>query len=1011
MKEKDTAVKMEMDRLNKDKTDIFTKLSRTLYIGNLNENISYTTLHKYFEEFGDIISISIKQKNYISDFSLRIYASIQYFDPSSVVLAMLKMNAVIMEDCHISLGFGKSHPSKCVLVTGLKGLIQNNFILSYLADCGPIISCSIDHINERALIYFKEISDAEIAINKMKNGYLNGLNCFGDYASFDCEQKFSETFNKQKRKNYLSTDLDNVHCQYLSISDEKNSSAANYVGVDSSYILPTCKEHKSPITCVWINGIADSVTNEYLESYFSQFGPIKKCLIDQWNRCALLCFQQESHAQTAVYVMNGSFIKGQSVYVHLSSIMCQACEESNINNNDLTIVQPGYAAQSLSSSTHVVPYQNFKATLPSCSYNINDETYPTNISDPYNNSINVNNAQYISQHKDFNTSYINISNDSSNTNSVNNCSISIANNQHLPEISKSPTKYANSVISLPLPKFSKNITSPSLKYSLSSNSGVNQPSYMYNLCHDEEMNCGLDKTDKQNQKYDQNSNHPQKLNFKILESANSIESVVERNAFIEGTKRLKNVSNKYTLNKSSTTFQNQKVCLSLKNTISTSGSSKSYLKPSTAVNKTQYYLPNDTQPIIIPQNSKAQLIDTQFLPFDPMMLINSKRSSTSHTMISDSNALFLEKQNICTINDSMHTNGALNNLFTNPIKDYPEDKDRNEEYFKIVGKIRHEYTKQWVNTGCHWLTNKSKNDCVEKFDCLELSDTKIKDNKGKFEVEQINKQNVLDGFMAESSTKPVDPISIKVKKSTNIDTDMMDHRVHEKSIAKVVLSLNKNKQSKNSSTETKNKIKTTNFNNSASNTSNNVNNIKNKWKKSVHCHHTTNKYKDHKYKSISSIRSRRYKSYNIKPNKTQRDDVEKTNFNEYKNKHININKSEQHTWNSNKNYYSTKSSLKRSISNTNVNHYNSKRYKTDNKTYKNNCTKILESHSPKSRGNIHNTWMPEKKNMNSKINKTPNESKVTIYKKMKTRYTNNMKKKREWKLQEKYSYRKKRFES
>jgi hypothetical protein len=53
----------------------------------------------------------------------------------------------------------------------------------------------------------------------MKDGYKNGLYFYCDYASFECEKKFFETFNKQKRKNYLSTDLDIDHRQYLLTSN------------------------------------------------------------------------------------------------------------------------------------------------------------------------------------------------------------------------------------------------------------------------------------------------------------------------------------------------------------------------------------------------------------------------------------------------------------------------------------------------------------------------------------------------------------------------------------------------------------------------------------------------------------------------------------------------------------------------------------------------------------------------------------------------------------------------
>lgn len=68
------------------------------------------------------------------------------------------------------------------------------------------------------------------------------------------------------------------------------SAESHYVEADNKCI--TSKEFTSQITCIWVNGIADSVTNEYLESNFNQFGPIHKCLIDRFNKCALLCFQE-----------------------------------------------------------------------------------------------------------------------------------------------------------------------------------------------------------------------------------------------------------------------------------------------------------------------------------------------------------------------------------------------------------------------------------------------------------------------------------------------------------------------------------------------------------------------------------------------------------------------------------------------------------------------------------------------------------------------------------------------
>jgi hypothetical protein len=651
--------------------------------------------------------------------------------------------------------------------------------------------------------------------------------------------------------------------------------------------------------------------------------------------------------------------------------MCQACEESNINNNDLTILHQGNDARSPSRSTQKIPYQDFSTTLPSCNYNINDETCPTNISDSYNKSINV---------------------DNSHTNPVNNGPITLLDNEHLPVIPKSPTKYANSVLSLPLPEFAKNIvpeepTSPSIRYSLSSNSGINQATYMVNGSHDEKMNCGLDKTVKRDQKQDQNNNRPLNSKFKNLEST------VEHNVFVEEAKRLQYVSNRYTPNQSQSNpkFQNQQLSSSLKNKLSTNGSSKYYPRPSTAVIKA-----SDTQPSIISQNSKTPLLDSQLLPIDGKLLIKPNSSITSHDRMFDSIVLFLEKQKKknCTINNSMHTHDALNTHFVNPIGDYPKDDNKNDKYFEMVAKIRYEYTKHWVNTS-NWLTDK----CVEQLDYPLLSDIKEKENQRKLKIEHRNKQKLLDGYIPKSSIE-----SVHIKRSTNINKCVTDNKVYDKSIAKIVSSLNKNKQSKISSTESRDKIKSTNLNDSTSSISNNVNNIKNIRKKSDLYNRVTNKYKDQKTQSISINRSRRYNKNHIKPNKTQ-DEVEKINFNKSKNDHKSINKIEHCTRKksiyftkekkiqdykhqsrlgskltdskSNKSY-STKSSLKRSMNNTSTNHHNSKKRKIDNKTYKNNYTNTFKHHSPvlRPRENLHNTWIPEKKNKKRRNSKSNRNSRM-----------------------------------
>jgi len=325
----------------------------------------------------------------------------------------------------------------------------------------------------------------------------------------------------------------------------------------------------------------------------------------------LLFILQELHAQSAVAIMNGKYIKGKLVDVHLASLRCQASGVSNINNNNDTIQLKDNTAQSSSYSARHVD--------PSCKSTINDKTYPINIRDPRNNSINANNAQYTSQPKYLNTYSIEIPKYSSKTHHLNNSPIKITYNEYPPERLKPPTQCTDSdILSLSLPEFAKNIskelTSTSSRYSLLSNAFGNQDTYTFNVYRDEMINYGLGKTDNHDKKQDQNNNHPPKSNYKVLES------------------------------QSSPKFKDQQLSSSL-GTLSTSGSSKYSLGPSASVIQSQYNSPSDTQSKIIPQNSKTPLLDdSQILPSAPKLLIDPKCASATNGMISNINGMFLKKK-------------------------------------------------------------------------------------------------------------------------------------------------------------------------------------------------------------------------------------------------------------------------------------------------------------------------------------------------------------------------------
>jgi len=750
--------------------------------------------------------------------------------------------------------------------------------------------------------------------------------------------------------------------------------------------------------------------------------------------------------------MNGSYIEGKPVYVRLASLRCRACDVSSINNDNVTIQLKDNTAQSSPYSARHVD--------PSCKCKINDETYPINISDPRNNSINVNNAQYTSQNKYLNTYNIDIPKYSSKTIHKINSSITIIFNEYPPERLRPPIHYADSdILSLPLPEFAKNIskklTSTSSRYSLSSNASGNQDTCTFNRHHDEMINYGLEKTDNQDKKQDQNNNHPPKSNYKMLESAAELQ-----NLFFEEAKKFQDVLDKHTpkefiQSQSSQKFKDQQISSSL-GTLSTSGSSK--YSPA-SVFQSQYNSPSDTQPKLIPQNSKTSLLDSQILPSDPKVLIDPKCASAIDGAISDINGLFFTKKKHCTISNSMHTSDAINTDFVNPI---PKDADSNKTFLEIGYKFQDEYPKDRV-TPSNWLTNTPNHNCVEKLDHWCSSETSKKEKEGQKKLQSTQKS--LDGFVAKKPIElVVQPNFVDVEKSTNIDEEKIDDDICEKSIANILLSLKTNYQNKIMHNKTKDEIKKTDCNELAGVISNNGNSENNK---SVSYNHVNiNEYEDNESQSISSTRSMGSKSHNIKPNKIQ-GEVEKTNVNEYISKHLNIKNNKEwqkpilyfdhhekknkyckpkiildpksiepkfsksklceldkfkikqtinkkketknkdckfdkgpttieeekqnlnilksHENNKSKKYIkkvdgniassycSTENLLKRSLSNPSEYQNDSKRSKTDDKTYKNNSIKTSKHHSPLSKPSksSHNNLKPENKNKN-KLHKTPN---------------------------------------
>lgn len=162
------------------------KATRTLFIGNLEKDISASELRKYFDSFGEIIDIDIKKQG------LTAYAFCQYSNIVSVVKAMRKMDGEHLGNNRIKLGFGKSMHTNCVWIDGVADGVSESYLISQFSRFGPVEGVTIDRERKLALITFEQNQNAQLAVKEMRGTSLRNRKIQIDFASRECQTAFYE---------------------------------------------------------------------------------------------------------------------------------------------------------------------------------------------------------------------------------------------------------------------------------------------------------------------------------------------------------------------------------------------------------------------------------------------------------------------------------------------------------------------------------------------------------------------------------------------------------------------------------------------------------------------------------------------------------------------------------------------------------------------------------------------------------------------------------------------------
>uniref|UniRef100_A0A1A9WUK0 Protein split ends n=1 Tax=Glossina brevipalpis TaxID=37001 RepID=A0A1A9WUK0_9MUSC len=208
------------------------KSTRTLFIGNLEKDITASELRSHFECFGEIIEIDIKKQG------TSAYAFCQYSDIVSVVKAMRKMDGEHLGNNRIKLGFGKSMPTNCVWIDGIAEKISESHLQSQFSRYGAVSKVVIDRLRQLALVLYEQIQYAQTAVKEMRGATLRGRKLQVDFASRECQDAFYDKLDKQSASSRFNRYDSQSRSRASSFSRHQNSndgcSPSNTPGSSSS---------------------------------------------------------------------------------------------------------------------------------------------------------------------------------------------------------------------------------------------------------------------------------------------------------------------------------------------------------------------------------------------------------------------------------------------------------------------------------------------------------------------------------------------------------------------------------------------------------------------------------------------------------------------------------------------------------------------------------------------------------------------------------------------------------
>ena len=148
-----------------------TNATRTLFIGNLDYNITEHEIKGIFEAFGPIDEIDIKRPQRGQG---NAYAFLKYYNLDMAHRAKVEMSGKYIGRFQCKIGYGKITPSSCLWVGGLGPWVNHQTLEAEFDRFGVIHKIEWPHGKNYAYVVYDNVDAAQAALSEMRGFALGG---------------------------------------------------------------------------------------------------------------------------------------------------------------------------------------------------------------------------------------------------------------------------------------------------------------------------------------------------------------------------------------------------------------------------------------------------------------------------------------------------------------------------------------------------------------------------------------------------------------------------------------------------------------------------------------------------------------------------------------------------------------------------------------------------------------------------------------------------------------------